>query len=114
MFIASIFFTEYFMATCRFVALFIVLTAAALDSVAGPRVGELVVRTGSSGVPCFTISEAEEARSGAPDFHAIAVSEGKNVLWGMTMHGQRTFPVSFRMCIPYAGRLPVLPQTPAA
>lgn len=26
----------------------------------------------------------------------------------------RTFAVTFRMCIPYAGRLPVLPQTPAA
>ena len=38
----------------------------------------------------------------------------KTALWRMAMPAQRTFPVSFRMCIPYAGRLPVLPQMPAA
>jgi hypothetical protein len=27
---------------------------------------------------------------------------------------ERTFPMAFLMCIPYAGRSPVLPQTPAA
>lgn len=80
------------------------------------RIGELEVREGNAGVPCFTIPEAEERRSGAPDFQSISVVDaGARVLmWSMAMPRPRTFPVSFRMCIPYAGRLPVLPQTPAA
>ncbi len=95
------------------VALLTVLALSAMDSAAA-RVGELQVRAGARGEPCFTISEAEELRSGAPDFHAITVSAGKATLWTMVMPSDRTFPVSFRMCIPYAGRLPVLPQRPAA
>lgn len=93
-----------------------VLAIASAGECAAARAGELLVREGNEGVPCFTISEAEEARGGAPDFHAITVSEAgaKGALWKMTMPAQRTFPVTFRMCIPYAGRLPVLPQTPAA
>ena len=82
------------------------------------RVGQLEVKSGTGGAPCFTISEAEEMRGGAPDFQSITVSDAaggaKAIMWNMAMPGQRTFPVSFRMCVPYAGRLPVLPQTPAA
>ena len=82
------------------------------------RIGELEVREGNAGVPCFTIPEAEERRSGAPDFQSISVFDAgmgaKTPLWSMSMPKARTFPVSFRMCIPYAGRLPVLPQTAAA
>ena len=82
------------------------------------RVGELEVREGNAGMPCFTIPEAEERRSGAPDFQSISVFDtaagAKMPMWSMAMPKTRTFPVSFRMCIPYAGRLPVLPQTPAA
>jgi hypothetical protein len=95
------------------------LTALAMLAGAGEcaaaRVGELLVKEGKGGTPCFTISEAEEARGGTPDFQAITVSEvgGKAVLWQMAMPALRTFPVTVRMCIPYAGRLPVLPQTPA-
>ncbi len=96
------------------VALFAVLALFAMDSAAALRVGELSVRPGSGGQPCFTISEEEEVRAGPPNFHSITVSEGKTTLWSMAMPAHRTFPVSFRMCIPYAGRLPVLPQTPAA
>lgn len=83
---------------------------------AAARVGELMVKEGKGGAPCFTISEAEEKRGGTPDFHAITVSEhgGKAALWKMAMPAHRTFPVTVRMCIPYAGRVPVLPQTPAA
>lgn len=83
---------------------------------AAARVGELLVKEGKGGAPCFTISEAEEKRGGTPDFQAITVSEPGNkvALWKMAMPAQRTFPVTVRMCIPYAGRLPVLPQTPAA
>lgn len=98
--------------------LIVLSLAGAGHSVAAPRVGELLVKEGNGGVPCFTIPEAEEARDGAPDFNAITVSEmgaiPKTALWRMAMPAQRTFPVSYRMCIPYAGRSPVLPQMPAA
>ncbi len=96
--------------------LFVLAMSAGAGECAAARTGELLVREGNAGVPCFTIPEAEEARSGAPDFQAITVSEAgvKAALWKMAMPAQRTFPVTFRMCIPYAGRLPVLPQTPAA
>lgn len=96
-------------------AMILFLTLAVMDSAAAaPRIGELEIRQGNGGAPCFSISEAEEQRGGAPDFDSITVSEGKLVLWTMSMPKQRTFPVTFRMCIPYAGRLPVLPQMPAA
>jgi hypothetical protein len=78
------------------------------------RVGEAEVREGANGLPCFTISEREENRSGTPDFQAITVSEGQRVLWHMAMPRERTFSVSSSMCIPYGGRVPALPQTPAA
>ncbi len=96
-------------------AIILFLALAVMDgAAAAPRIGELEVRQGNGGAPCFSISEAEEQRGGAPNFDAITVSDGKAVLWTMVMPKQRTFPVTFRMCIPYAGRLPVLPQTPAA
>ena len=85
---------------------------------AASRTGEVMVREGNGGLPCFSISEHEETRAGAPNFHSITVSEAgpgaRMAMWTMVMPRQRTFPVSFRMCVPYAGRLPVLPQTPAA
>jgi len=80
------------------------------------RVGEAEVRQAASGVPCFTISEREERR-GTPDFDAVTVSDAlgrRAVLWKMAMPPSRTFPVTFSMCIPYAGRVQALPQTPAA
>ena len=89
--------------------------AGAGECAAAP-VGELFVKEGKGGAPCFTISESEERRGGTPDFQAITVSEqgSKVALWKMAMPAHRTFPVTVRMCIPYAGRVPVLPQTPAA
>lgn len=95
-----------------------VLATAGGQALAAVRTGVLEVREGKNGVPCFTISESEERQSGAPEFQSISVAEtgprAKTVMWTMAMSKPRTFPVSFRMCIPYAGRLPVLPQTPAA
>ncbi|QOL51804.1 hypothetical protein [Massilia litorea] len=85
-----------------------------LPAQAGRRVGEAQVRMDANGLPCFTISEREEERGGTPDFHAIRVSAGERILWQMAMPRERTFPVSFSMCIPYGGRVPALPQTPAA
>ena len=80
------------------------------------RVGEAEVRAGANGVPCFTIAQREEERGGAPDFASITVtaSQGKLPLWRMALPPQRTFPVAFSMCVPYGGRIPALPQTPAA
>jgi len=87
----------------------------ALPAQAARRTGEAQVREGANGVPCFTISEREEKRGGAPDFQAVTVSEsGGKVLWRMAMPRERTFPVMYSMCIPYGGRVQALPQTPAA
>jgi hypothetical protein len=81
------------------------------------RAGDAEVREAANGGPCFTISEREERRGGTPNFDAVTVTEvsGKgSVMWKMAMPPSRTFPVSFSMCIPYAGRVQALPQTPAA
>lgn len=83
---------------------------------ATPRVGAVEVRAGPTGTACFTMPQEQERRIGAPDFDAIMVSDAaspKLTLWAMAMPAARTFAVSFRMCIPYGGRLPVLPQTPS-
>ena len=87
-----------------------------LPAQAARRVGEAEVRSGANGVPCFTISQREQTRGGVPDFASVAVtaSEGKNTQWRMALPRERTFPVAHSMCIPYAGRVPALPQTPAA
>ncbi len=97
------------------------LLVAASGQCAGTAIGALEIRAGHGGQPCFTIPAAEELRSGTPDFQSIVVREmgrpGKGAgtpVWTMAMTGPRTFAVTYTMCIPYAGRLPVLPQTPAA
>ncbi|GAB3467240.1 hypothetical protein GCM10027321_34460 [Massilia terrae] len=94
------------------------LLAAACEVSANPvRVGEAEVRASANGEPCFTISEREEQRRGAPDFDAVTVTDPharKPLLWRMAMPAERTFPVNFSMCIPYGGRVQALPQSPAA
>lgn len=84
---------------------------------AAPLVGELDVRMGSGGMPCFTVFQKDERRFGAPEFRSISVNEvsagGKSLMWAMTIPPERPFLVTFRLCIPYAGRLPVLPKTTA-
>jgi hypothetical protein len=117
MFSKGIFLRSLRMSPSAFLRGFTVLAMlAGAGECAATRVGELLVREGKGGAPCFTISEAEEARGGTPDFQAIAVGEvgSKALLWQMAMPPGRTFPVTVRMCIPYAGRLSVLPQTAAA
>jgi hypothetical protein len=84
---------------------------------AATRIGEAEVREAPNGGPCFTITAREERRGGTPNFDTVTVSDAqarRNVLWKMTMPRERTFPVTFSMCIPYAGRVQALPQTPAA
>ena len=82
---------------------------------AARRVGEAEVRAGANGVPCFTISLREEERGGTPNFQSVTVTDsvGKPAMWRMAMPRERTFPVAHSMCIPYAGRVPALPQAPA-
>lgn len=101
-------------ALCCFLA---ATSCAGASAGATPHVGELDVRSGSAGMPCFTVFRKDEQRFGAPEFHAISVNEvtaaGKTLMWAMTIPPERPFLVTFRLCIPYAGRLPVLPKTAA-
>jgi hypothetical protein len=85
-----------------------------LPVLAARRVGEAQVRPGKNDLPCFTIAEREEKRSGSPDFQSVTVTANQRILWRMSMPRERTFPLAFNMCIPYGGRGPALPQTPAA
>jgi hypothetical protein len=105
----------------RFLLPLILLLPAAWPHAApapAPRVGEAEVRETHGGLPCFTISQREEQRTGAPDFQAVTVydpsSKPRAKMWSMAMPPDRTFPVMFSMCIPYAGRVQALPQTKAA
>jgi hypothetical protein len=77
------------------------------------RTGAAEVREGPRGGPCFTISPREE-REGTPDFQAVTVSDGQRLLWKMSMPPERTFPLSFSMCVPYGGQVASLPRTQAA
>ncbi|MBW8899817.1 MAG: hypothetical protein JF619_17280 [Massilia sp.] len=79
-------------------------------AVAYARVGEAEVREGPRGGPCFTITPHEE-RLGTPDFQGIVVWEGAHPLWKMTMPKERTFPLTYGMCVPYGGRVASLPRT---
>jgi hypothetical protein len=89
------------------------LCALLLAPIAQARIGAAEVREGPRGGPCFTISPREE-REGTPDFHAVTVSDGSRQLWKMTMPRERTFPLSFSMCVPYGGQVASLPRTQAA
>lgn len=77
------------------------------------RTGAAEVREGPRGGPCFTISPREE-REGTPDFHSVTVTDGQRLLWKMTMPPERTFALSFSMCVPYGGQVASLPRTQAA
>ncbi|MDQ2990377.1 MAG: hypothetical protein M3R60_14870 [Pseudomonadota bacterium] len=96
----------------------IVLVPATCGGAApAPRTGDAEVRESANGLPCFTISEREERRNGAPNFDTITVydpsSKPRAKMWTMSMPPSRTFPVLFSMCVPYGGRVQSLPQTAA-
>ncbi|NHZ98856.1 hypothetical protein [Massilia sp. CCM 8734] len=101
----------------RLILCAVVAATWCVNACAAPPVGELDVRMGSGGTPCFTVFQKDELRFGAPEFRSISVSEvtpaGKALMWAMSIPPQRPFLVTFRLCIPYAGRLPVLPKTTA-
>jgi len=89
------------------------LCACLLAASAHARVGEAEVREGPRGGPCFTITPREE-RLGTPEFQAIVVWDGARPVWKMAMPKERTFPLSFAMCVPYGGRAAPLPRTTPA
>lgn len=88
----------------------VLLLCATLPAHAHARVGEAEVRDGPRGGPCFTIA-AREARLGTPDFQAIAVWDGVRPVWKMAMPKNRTFPLTYGICVPYGGRVAALPRT---
>ena len=100
-----------------FFPLILLLPAACAGAAPAPRTGEAEVRESGSGLPCFTISERDEQKNGAPNFQAITVYDPsvkpRAKMWTMAMPAHRTFPVLFSMCVPYGGRVQSLPQTSA-
>jgi len=84
-----------------------------LPITAGARIGAAEVREGPRGGPCFTITPREE-RQGIPEFQSIMVSDGRHLMWKMTMPRERSFPLGFAMCVPYGGKVASLPRTEAA
>jgi hypothetical protein len=105
-------------ALCKLAKLAVGLGMAAAQAAPAPlpRSGDADVRE-SGGVPCFTIAGRDERRDGAPSFQAISVVDvarkPRATMWAMAMPADRTFPLMFSMCIPYAGRVPALPQEEA-
>ncbi|MDQ1924123.1 hypothetical protein [Massilia pseudoviolaceinigra] len=95
----------------------IVAAIFSADACAAPHPGELDVRQGSGGIPCFTVFQKDERVFGSPEFRSISVTDvtagGRMLMWAMAIPPERAFLVTFRLCIPYAGRLPVLPKTNA-
>src|SRR3954454_13733452 len=83
----------------------LVRAAPAPASAPSARSGEAEVRDSGSGLPCFTISEREERKSGAPNVEGISVYDvsvrPRAGMWKMTMPSHRTFPVLFSICVPY-------------
>jgi hypothetical protein len=99
-----------------FIGLAVGSAAALAEAKPAMRGGVLEVRTMQGGIPCFSLAREQERRTGAPDFHAITVTPldtPRSPSWSMAMPPERTFAVTNLVCIPYAGRLAVLPQTPA-
>ena len=91
----------------------LLLAAVASVTPALARVGEAEVREGPRGGPCFTITPREE-RLGTPDFQAVSVSDGRRLLWKMSLPPGRSFPLSFSMCVPYGGHVAALPHSESA
>ena len=98
--------------------LLLLALASARAGAGAARTGEAEVREAGGVTPCFTISQKEERRAGAPNFRTITVYDPsrkpKATMWTMSVAAERSFSVPYSMCIPYGGRMSVLPQTPAA
>jgi len=94
------------------VMLLLFLLPALAVSERGPRAH---VRTGANGVPCFTVDAAADSDSTA-QFRAVTVIDAmtRATMWQMALPGGRSFALVPTVCVPYAGRVAALPQTPAA
>jgi hypothetical protein len=74
------------------------------------------VRADSNGQPCFTVDAAAEQRDGTAQFRSVTVTDVAlaGAAWEMALPSGRSFALTHSICIPYAGRVTALPQTPAA
>jgi hypothetical protein len=74
------------------------------------------VRADSNGQPCFTVDAAAEQRDGTAQFRSVTVTDvgSAGAAWEMALPSGRSFALTHTICIPYAGRVTALPQTPAA
>jgi hypothetical protein len=74
------------------------------------------VRADSNGQPCFTVDAAAEQRDGMAQFLSVTVTDvaRAGAAWEMALPSGRSFALTHTICIPYAGRVTALPQTPAA
>jgi hypothetical protein len=88
-----------------------------MPALAVPERGALAyVRAGANGVPCFTVDAATERLDGTAQFRALSVIDTatRATMWQMALPVGRSFALTHAICIPYAGRVAALPQTPAA
>ena len=95
-----------------FLLLFLLLPALAVPG----RGARATVRAGANGDPCFTVDAATERSDGTAQFRAVSVVDAatRATMWQMALPSGRSFALTHTICIPYAGRVAALPQTPAA
>lgn len=86
----------------------VLLWSISLDAPARSRIADAEVMS-VDGLPCFTISRAEESRNGQPLLGALSISDlsGKPArdIWSFFMTGGRKIPLSSKSCLRY-GELP--------
>ena len=95
-----------------FLSLFLLLPALAVPE----RGAGAFVRAGANGDPCFTVDAATERIDGTAQFRSLRVTDtaSRAIMWQMALPTGRSFALTHTICIPYAGRVAALPQTPAA
>lgn len=99
-----------------FLLLFFLLPALAGSDREPVRSALAHVRAGKNGEPCFTVDAASEQQDGTAQFRGLTVVDTVThaIMWQMALPSGRSFPLTYTVCIPYAGRVAALPQTPAA
>jgi hypothetical protein len=99
-----------------FLLLFFLLPALAGSDREPAREAAAHVRAGANGGPCFTVGTASEQQDGTAQFRGLTVVDTVThaIMWQMALPSGRSFPLTYTVCIPYAGRVAALPQTPAA
>jgi hypothetical protein len=99
-----------------FLLLFFLLPALAGSDREPARGAAAHVRAGKNGEPCFTVDAVSERQDGTAQFRGLTVVDTvtRAIVWEMALPSGRSFPLTYTVCIPYAGRVAALPQTPAA